>query len=420
MHTATYCPEDNKLRLYVGRVPRPDYERLRAAGYTSTPKQECDFVATWTPQREDLAREFLEDGEDIGDEDYSPEERSADRAERFGDYRDKRAAEAGAGADRFDAGPSAFGHQNRARAERQALRHDRKRVYAVSQWAKAEYWQTRTAAVISHRLYLASASVRRGRILRLEAEQRRYSGMCDRWKAHYALRLTYERAMLEAEGGTAAAVDIEPGGWFGRHQVQKVNRSTATGRVVSVGVIGPHPWRKAADGSPLVGVQVLNIERMGEDAYRAPTEEERAAFAAAKAQKKAEATPLPILNPTPEDAQRLQTLWNARAEERKAERRAKGQHCTTSAPSQVEEMTQRGFSHRNRDDCGCAVVMVTSAGIITGETDKAAYRLRVRRRYGAYDSASCVVILTDKPQKPLPALVSVEPANGELFAEVLA
>ncbi len=46
-HTVTYSPEDNKLRLYVGRVPRADYEKLRAAGFVATPKQDCDFAATW-------------------------------------------------------------------------------------------------------------------------------------------------------------------------------------------------------------------------------------------------------------------------------------------------------------------------------------------------------------------------------------
>ena len=212
MPTATYSPEDNKLRLYVGRVPRDEYEALRKAGFVSTPKQSCDFVATWTPAREDLALSYLEDGEDIEDEDYSPEERAADRAERFSGYRDKRADEAGGLADRFDAGPSEFGHQNRQRAERQAARHDRLRSHAVSQWSKAEYWQTRTAGVISHALYRSSAHVRRGRILTIESDLRRWAAGSERWKTHLELRLTYERAMLAEEGGTAADAEMERGG----------------------------------------------------------------------------------------------------------------------------------------------------------------------------------------------------------------
>lgn len=76
--TATYSPEDNKLRLYVGRVPRDEYEKLRAQGWTSTPKQSCDFVATWTPDRRDTCLEYAEM---IEDEDQSPEDRAADPAQ---------------------------------------------------------------------------------------------------------------------------------------------------------------------------------------------------------------------------------------------------------------------------------------------------------------------------------------------------
>jgi len=39
MSYATYCPEDDKLRLYVGRVPRDEYERLRSEGWTALHKQ---------------------------------------------------------------------------------------------------------------------------------------------------------------------------------------------------------------------------------------------------------------------------------------------------------------------------------------------------------------------------------------------
>jgi len=52
---ATYCPEDNKLRLYVGLVSRDEYLYLRSQGWSSTPKQDCNFVSTWRPSREDTA-----------------------------------------------------------------------------------------------------------------------------------------------------------------------------------------------------------------------------------------------------------------------------------------------------------------------------------------------------------------------------
>ena len=47
-YSASFCPEDNKLRLYCGRVHRDTYNHLRNNGFKATPKQDCDFVATWS------------------------------------------------------------------------------------------------------------------------------------------------------------------------------------------------------------------------------------------------------------------------------------------------------------------------------------------------------------------------------------
>ena len=445
-HSATYSPEDNKLRLYPAcRLDADDYAKVKAARFKWAPKQELFVAPSWTPGREDLLLEMC--GE-IGDEDYSPEERAADRAERFSDYRDRRLAEAGGMADSFDAGPSAFGHQNRQRAERQAVRHDRLRVGAVSQWSKAEYWQRRTAGVISSALYKSSAPVRRSRIKRLEAEQRKhlkgiaeatsryqawqkvaaepdgatalrwamalantscgwldfkhprtgresylYSLLTDeadpitgheaaalylakftepalpgsysaRWSSHYDLRLTYERAMIGEEGGTAGEVAIEPGGWFRFNrspwqlrgaggvwlQIQKVNKSPATGCVTSIGVLAPTSNDYDRKGNPFgpdnprpMVLHTLSIEREGEGSYRAPTDEERAAFAAQK--KASKAAPVSTINPTDEDAERLQQYLNRLAEES-----AKAAKRPPAEPRSVERITQAHFSRHSGHD----------------------------------------------------------------------
>lgn len=523
--TVTYSVEDNKLRLYVGRVPRADYDALRAACFGVAPKQGCDFVATWTPQREDLAREFLDDGEDIGDEDYSPQERAADRAERFEGYREKREGEAVGSADAFESGPAAFGHQSRARAERQAARHDRKRAYAVSQWAKAEYWQERTAAVIAHALYKSSAAVRRSRILTLEAEQRKhektraeyaakyaawskvptlegadragvraedgnqftpesvtpalrlayslanggggwdykhprtgkgsslYSHLTDsadpitpaeaaalwlagkrdpgdpesrsaRWSRHYELRLAYERAMLAAEGGTAAEADMVPGGWIrasnrtgsvftdvpgGWMQIHGVNKSPVTGRVVSVKVMGTVGCRH-----PKPGLVSVNVERLPEGAYRAPTAEELEAFQAAskaaKAEKKA-STPKapPLINPTDADAEKLQAMWNAAEKARHEEGRGYGEPPVST----VWRMTQAEYSARSKGTYGiCETSDITEqAKISRGRgsmgVDRAGRATVFKVRTGSASSDGMygcrrVVIITDKPRKAIP------------------
>lgn len=525
---ATYSSNDNKIRLYVGRVPRAKYEELRDAGFISTPKQDCDFVATWTPRREDIALSFLDDDQDIDDEDQSPEERAADRAERFGGYRDKRRAEAHGHADTFENGPQVFGHQSAARAERQANRHDRHRGRATSQWAKAEYWQQRTAGVIAHALHRSSPAVRRSRILRLEAEQRKHDksreeyvkryvawskvaelaatpnrpmtnpgtqpidtarriaydlancgaygahykhprtgqeismsqllgneadpitpaeaaalwleGRADptndtesdsaRWSNHYANRLNYEKAMLANEGGTAAEADMEPGGWIrgvrthsvltdcagGWLQIHRVHKSPATKRVTSVQVMGTtsgftaeSEYTKHETKATLVTV---NIERLPEGSYRPPTAEEREAFKQATNERKAEAKAskpeaTPLINPTDADAQRLQDLLNEKAKEKNAR----------AEPSSVLRLTQDQYSARSK---GAYASFETRTLYSDGKVSRrssnmwtaegAAYdktlttpAAKVRMTFGkGFHSPSCVIVITDKPQKPLP------------------
>lgn len=486
---ATYSPEDNKLRLYVGRVPRDEFEALRKEGWTSTPKQDCDFVAVWTPGREDTAMDYA--GE-IDDEDQSPEDRAADRAERFGGYRDKRMGEAGASADRFDAGPPVHGYQSQARAERMANRHDRSRVYAVSQWSKAEYWQRRTAGVIAHALHKSSAPVRRSRILRLEAEQRKHlatveqarkrwqwwkkvaaetdpeqafkmayalanasgewrdyqhprkadrktdlyhlltdtelpitgheaatlvlerchadgpgwvGGYGDRWTKHYELRLSYERAMLEAEGGSAGSVEMEPGGFIGKYQVVRVHKSPATKAVVSVTVYTPD---REIWGGKKVDLQRINIQRFGESIYRAPTDDERKAFESIKAKltaktREANKGKPKLINPTREAAQALQDHLNARELAR-----GKGIYTTAPEPVTVLEMTQAEYTQRSKGSHSSFDSYYLRAGgvldrvgrdMYSATLDKLPVVCKVRAKWGRVDS---IVVLTDKPQSALP------------------
>jgi hypothetical protein len=503
--TVTYSPEDNKLRLYVGRVPRDEYERLRKAGFISTPKQDCDFVATWSTSREDLASEYLEDDEEIGDEDYSPLERSADRAERFEGYREKRTGEAVDLADTHAAGPSVFGHQNRDRAERQARRHDRIKGRALGQWSKAEYWQTRTAGVIAHALHKASPRVRRGRIDVLEAELRketagieeekllyrrwlkvleleglderltlgreefdnckpavkaayhlanRYGSGCwyykhpriddlttslysllthsvdpitageaaelffknnrdpdnemnstHRYKRHLELRLGYERAMLANEGGAAAEVEMIPGGWIragtrtgsvfthvagGWMQIHAITKSSVTKKPTSVKVMG-----RLGCNETVPGLVSIDIKRLGEDAYRAPTEEELAKFheetKARKAKIKATAPKEPpLLNPTDEDALKLQAIWNA-------SERGDPKQVVSMTQAQYTARSKGSYSHYQSSD-------VTEKGLVRRDTHFEGSRSgrKIVFKVRTHGFPRGVVIISDKPRKPLP------------------
>ncbi|QDV75405.1 DUF3560 domain-containing protein [Botrimarina mediterranea] len=496
--SATYCPEDDKLRLYVGYVSRPVYDALRAHGWTATPKQDCDFAAVWTVYREDMALALLPEGLDIEDEDTPPEERAADRAERFGGYRDKRLGEAIGHADAFDEGPQAIGCQSAARAERIARRHDRTRGRAVTQWSKAEYWTRRTAGVIGHALYKSSAHVRRGRIAKLESDLRKIEAgieeaqtRIDAWRKvagwalvegtaeqahrwavklanigygsrdythprtgetgplwrlldseltpdpltaaeaaalwlenradpaaggygrhrdHLRNRIAYERQMLAAQGGSAKEVEIEPGGyihagrsWYqgraihhdadGRIRVEKVNKGR-DGLVSSVGVLCVDRW---GNGDAKQFVSVMKVERLGEDAYRPPTDEERARFAA---EKKRKPKAPPLINPTDEDAQRLQDLANAAAALAKY----------PGKPAEVKRMTQAEYSRFSGEDRPYNVWSVTTAAPLSWRNwtkNGAQVLARVRAAQGAIctSNAPAVIVLTDKPQKPLPAAV---------------
>lgn len=541
-HRATYSPEDNKLRFYPDwDDPAFDKEDAKAVGYRWASKQECYVCPRWTPQAEDFALDFVEQ---IEDEDYSPLERAADRAERFEGYRGKRFEEATGHADTFDNGPSVFGNQSQARADRQARRHDRHRSRAVSQWSKADYWQQRTAGVISHALHKAHPRVRRGRILTLEAEQRKHQTSIDkaiqdwdrwaeiatmdgadeliplneggygavaemnhaqrvayalantchggfkhpdpevaaanldlhryycfsaydfltddeyrgiklerfspkrfaefyastvrdprdpdtysaRWARHYEMRLLYENAMLENEGGKVAEVEMIPGGFIGEHQIFKVNKSRATGRVVSVMVRGSWGYTKVNGRNVYLnhagkdGLAKMNIERLGEDAYRAPTAEELATFQheQKEAKKKAKATKKKapsLINPTDKDAELLQAVWNERE---RAKHVAKfGENCSYSEfkPAEVLRITQKQYSANSKGDYAALETRLLyqdakparrSSNLWSSEG--AAYdatlngpvcKLRMRAASGFY-AADRVIVLTDKPQKPLP------------------
>ena len=78
--TATYSPDDNKLRLYASsRLEEALYKRVRGAGFIWAPKQELFVAPMWTPDREDL---LIELAGEVGDEDTSLVDRAEERAEQ--------------------------------------------------------------------------------------------------------------------------------------------------------------------------------------------------------------------------------------------------------------------------------------------------------------------------------------------------
>lgn len=199
--TATYSPEDNKLRLYsLTRLDAETYQRVKAAGFKWAPTQDLFFAPMWTPAREDLLIELC--GE-IGDEDKSLVERQEERAERFSDYRDNRLADADAAhaavhriADNIPLGqPILVGHHSEKHARRDAEKIDRGMRKAVQMWKTAEYWKSRAAGAIRHAKYKELPSVRARRIKTIEADKRKdernkaHAEMCVRfWSGELKVR----------------------------------------------------------------------------------------------------------------------------------------------------------------------------------------------------------------------------------------
>ena len=142
--TATYSPEDNKLRLYPDfRLPKDVYERVGQAGFIWAPKQKLFVAPAWNPSREDFLIEMC--GE-IGDEDTTLVDRAEERADRFEDYSDKRrdeAVRAHAAVERICDGiplgqPILVGHHSEKRARRDADRITNGMRKAVNLWETSE------------------------------------------------------------------------------------------------------------------------------------------------------------------------------------------------------------------------------------------------------------------------------------------
>lgn len=177
--TATYSPDDNKLRLYASsRLDADLYARVKAAGFSWAPKQELFVAPMWTPSREDL---LIELAGEVGDDDISLVERAEERAERFGDYSDNRAADAASAnaavsriADNIPLGqPILVGHHSEKHARRDAARIESGMRRAVKMWDTSVYWTQRAAGAISNAKYKELPAVRARRIKTIEADKRK-------------------------------------------------------------------------------------------------------------------------------------------------------------------------------------------------------------------------------------------------------
>ena len=215
--TATYSPDDNKLRLHsVERLEAPVYARACKLGFRYAPKQEVFVAPSWTPAREDFLIELC--GE-IEDEDTSLTQRAEERAERFEGYQGKRTSEAQAAraavsaiSDGIPFGqPILVGHHSEARARKDADRIENGMRKAVRLWDTAEYWKDRAAGALAHAAYKELPDVRARRIKGIEADARKVARSVEALKEAIAALsvegLTFEQAQQ------ATTLDVSYGLW---------------------------------------------------------------------------------------------------------------------------------------------------------------------------------------------------------------
>jgi hypothetical protein len=188
-YTATYSPDDNKLRLYASsRLDKETYDKVKAAGFKWAPKQELFVAPMWTPSREDL---LIEMAGEIDDEDKSLVERAEERADRFDDYSANRASDAesarkrvAAIADNIPFGqPILVGHHSEKHARADAKRIENGMRKAVNMWKQSGYWADRAKGCLRAAKYKELPAVRARRIKTLEAAKRSTSIASPRLKS---------------------------------------------------------------------------------------------------------------------------------------------------------------------------------------------------------------------------------------------
>lgn len=178
--TATYSPEDNKLRLYpCYKLDQETYQKIKTAGFKWAPKQNLFVAPMWTPDREDILLELCEE---IQDEDKSLTERAEERAERFQEYSHNRSKDAASTtekvkqiADNIPLGqPILVGHHSEKHARKEAEKIETGMRKACRLWDQSEYWKNRARVAIGLAKYKERPDVRARRIKGLEADLRKH------------------------------------------------------------------------------------------------------------------------------------------------------------------------------------------------------------------------------------------------------
>jgi len=177
-YTATYSPEDNKLRLYVTeRLSEEIYAKIKKLGFRWAPRQELFFAPKWTPQAEDF---LIELAGEITPELTSMADRAEERQERFLGYSEQRLVDSNIYfqtakeiTQQFANGqPILAGHHSQRKALKAKARAENAIDKSVKAESTASYWLRRADCAINHANQKNNSRTRQNRIKSLLADMR--------------------------------------------------------------------------------------------------------------------------------------------------------------------------------------------------------------------------------------------------------
>jgi len=175
--SATYSPEDNKLRIYATERLSPElFQRFRDHGFSYANKQQLFVAPRWSVAREDFCLEFVDE---IVAEGTTVAERALAKADRLEKLSEKRFSEANSfqlAANelqiRMSGQPSLAGHHSFSKTQRAEESLERSEAKASDMLSRSNYWLDRATGVERYANMKNNWSTRYGRIKTLLKELR--------------------------------------------------------------------------------------------------------------------------------------------------------------------------------------------------------------------------------------------------------
>lgn len=449
--SATYSAEDNKLRLYINcRLDDDVYKEVISMGFKSAPKQELFFAPAWTPKREDFCLTLVEE---ITLEDTTVAERAEAKIARLNVLQEMRAGQA----DSF---------HNAANKISQKMHNNMDTVEVDN------YWAHKSVGVRRHANRKSNAGVRARRIKKLLAGLRdkqrsinninaslerwkklqveevtdqevrkstvefflwnsvgfgdlytnlgdgevtceevvdkcveKYQSLANdphhyRWITHILNRLAYEKGEQGPTSrfeGEMTAVVIQA---FTREHGAEKPKAKQVGEAWEVSSTAPLPLH-IAEGKTLALSDGEWRDLMQGVGYEHVVKERK---------KSTKPKPAPLVNPTEDEAETLQALWNEQAIAKRS-RIISGSLKVKG----IQTMEQAKFSTNSKGEYSkYEVIELDEDGnkiwhSCRGNSPEPVCRIRVNgKNGGGLHSPESIIVLTDKPQKPLPITFNIK------------